>query len=74
VDFDRWDWQSVYVWVAFLSDLYDEGSFLVVCKSMKDGLSSWQYIVDELSELVVINLIDLDLSTFQLLYQVPVQK
>jgi hypothetical protein len=74
VDFNWWDWQSVYVWVAFLSYLYDEGSFLVVCKSVKDSLSTWQNIVDELSELVGINLIDLDLSTFQLLYQVPVQK
>jgi hypothetical protein len=64
VDFYRWDWQSVYVWVAFLSYLYDQGSFLVVCESVKDSLSSWQNIVDELRELVVINLIDLDLSTF----------
>jgi hypothetical protein len=74
VDFDRWDRQSVDVRVAFLSYLYDEGSFLVVCESVKDCLSSWQNIVDELSELVGINLIDLDQSTFQLLYQVPVQK
>jgi hypothetical protein len=74
VDFYRWDWQSVYVWVAFLSYLYDEGSFLVVCESVKDGFSSRQNIVDELSELVGIYLINLDLSTFQLLNQVPVQK
>jgi hypothetical protein len=74
VDFYRWDWQSVYVWVAFLSYLNDERSFLVVCESVKDSLSSRQNIVDELGELVGINLINLDLSTFQLLNQVPVQK
>jgi hypothetical protein len=74
VDFYRWDWQSVYVRVAFLSYLYDERSFLVVCESVKDSLSSRQNIVDELSELVCINLINLDLSTFQLLNQIPVQK
>ena len=74
MDFNGRDRQAVDVWVAFLSYLHYQGSLLVSSESVKDGLPTRQYVVDELCELVVIYLINLDLSTFQLLDQVPVQK
>ena len=70
--FNRGDWQAVDVRVAFLSYLHYQGSSLVPGESVKDSFSTRQYVVDELSELVSINLINLDLSTLQLFNQVPV--
>lgn len=64
MNFNGWDRKFVNVGMTFLSYRYYKWSLLITSESMKDSLSSWQNIVDELSELVGINLINLDLATF----------